>query len=234
MRRVVLRAAVLTGSLITAAAGQEAGDPGRGGEVYRNCVACHSLQPGAHLSGPSLAGVVGRKAGAAPGFSRYSAGLKSAEFTWDDDTLNAWLADPLAMIPGTFMIFRGISDDRERADLIAFLKLATAPGGAEAVVAQGMVPPEYVAGQQPEPLTPLQPEQQVTKVRHCGDAYFVETADGAETPFWEMNVRLKLDTRNTGPAPGKPAVIGAGMAGDRVSVVFSSIAELTEFVVEEC
>ena len=74
----------------------------------------------------------------------------------------------------------------------------------------------------------------MTRVRHCGDTYFIKTADGAETPYWEMNVRLKLDTRDTGPAPGKPAVIGAGMTGDRVSIVFASLDELTSFVVEEC
>lgn len=117
---------------------------------------------------------------------------------------------------------------------MAFLKLATAPGGAEAVVAQKLVPPEYAMGQLPEPLAPVPPEQQVTKVRHCGDTYFVATADGVETPLWEMNVRLKLDTRSTGPAPGKPAIVGAGMTGDRFSIVFSSLAELTSFVVEEC
>src|SRR3546814_16586931 len=72
-----------------------------------------------------------------------------------------------------------------------------------------------------------------TKVQHCRDSYCVTTADGAETPFWEMNVRLKLDTRETGPEPGKPAILGAGMAGDRVSIVFSSLEELTSFVTEE-
>ena len=89
------------------------------------------------------------------------------------------------------MIFRGISDDQERSDLIAFLKLAAAPGGAAAAMRKTSSHPEYVAGQKPAPLTPLPPEQQVTKVRHCGDTYFIATANGAETPYWEMNVRLK-------------------------------------------
>src|SRR3546814_3544749 len=53
----------------------------------------------------------------------------------------------------------------------------------------------------PISLTPTPPGAQVTRIRHCGDSYFVTTADGAETAHWEMNVRLKLDTRDTGPEP---------------------------------
>ncbi len=68
---------------------------------------------------------------------------------------------------------------------------------------------------------------------HCQTA-FRHHPDGVETPYWEMNVRLKLDTRETGPEPGKPAILGAGMAGDRVSIVFSSLEELTRFVAESC
>ncbi|MBA3520491.1 MAG: c-type cytochrome [Rhizobiales bacterium] len=234
MRRVILFAAIAAGSVPGTAAGQITGDPHRGGEIYRACIACHSLQPDLHLTGPSLAALFGRKAGATAGYDRYSPGLKSARFDWDVNTLNAWLADPQAMIPGTYMIFRGIDDDQARADLITFLEVATAPGGDEAVVAQNLAPREYVRGQAPEPLTPTPPDQQVTKIRHCRDGFFVTTADGTETPFWEMNVRLKLDTRETGPEPGKPAIVGAGMMGDRVSIVFSSLAELTKFVVEEC
>ena len=49
-----------------------------------------------------------------------------------------------------------------------------------------------------------------------------------------MNVRLKLDTRTTGPAANKPMIVGAGMVGDRVSIVFSNVAEIPRFVVEKC
>ncbi len=79
--------------------------------------------------------------------------------------------------------------------------VAMAPGGAHAVVAQGLLPAGYVLGQRPEPLTP--PGARVTRVRHCGDSYFVTTADGAQTSHWETNVRLKLDTRDTGPPPAR-------------------------------
>lgn len=148
-------------------------DAHHGGELYRACVACHSLEPDNDLTGPSLAGAFGREAGKAAGFNRYSAGLKAAEFVWDADTLNAWLADPQALIPGTTMAFPGIEDDQARADLVAFLAIA-------------------------------------------------------------MNVRLKIDSRSTGPEVGKPVITGAGMMGDRINVIFASVADLTRFLVEKC
>lgn len=235
MRRALALSGTMALLLLTAAAVARAdGDAGRGGEQYRACVGCHSLERGSHLTGPSLAGIWGRRAGQADGYIRYSQGLSSADFTWDAETLNGWLADPQGMIPGTYMVFRGVADDQARADLVAFLAIATAPGGAKAVVERGLVPADHVRGQKPEPLGSLPPEGQVTEVRHCRDSYFVTTADGAETPYWEMNVRLKLDTRETGPEPDKPAIVGAGMAGDRVSIVFSSLEELTRFVAEGC
>lgn len=234
-RRTLLMPAVITLLLVaTAARAQAEGDASRGAEQYRACVGCHSLEAGAHLTGPSLAGLWGRKVGQAGGFIRYSRGLSSADLTWDGETLDAWLADPQAMIPGTYMVFRGIADDQARADLVAFLKVAMAPDGAKAAVEQGLAPADFVRGQKPDPLGSVPPEARVTKIRHCRDSYFVITSDGIETPYWEMNVRLKLDTRETGPEPGKPAILGAGMAGDRVSIVFSSLEELTEFVTEGC
>jgi cytochrome c len=231
----ILRMAVAAAALTPGFAGaQHAPDPHRGGELYRACVACHSLKPGNHLTGPSLADAFGREAGKAVGFDRYSAGLKVADFIWNADTLGAWLTNPQAMIPGTFMIFPGIEDDQARADLIAFLAVAMAPGGDEAVVAQRLAPPEYAQGQTPEPLTPASEAQTVAVLRHCRDSYFVTTADGTEIPIFEMNVRLKLDSRSTGPQAGKPVIVGAGMMGDRVNILFASVADLTRFLVEEC
>ncbi len=234
MTRILIMAAAVTALAAGLASAQETGNAHRGGELYRACVACHSLQPDNHLTGPSLAGALGREAGKAAGFDRYSAGLKASEFVWDADTLNAWLADPQAMIPGTTMTFPGIEDDQARADLVAFLAVAMAPSGEEAVVAQGLAPREYAQGQTPEPLAPAPAGQTVTALRHCRDSYFVTTGDGTETPFFEMNVRLKLDSRSTGPESGKPVIVGAGMMGDRVNVIFASVADLMRFLVEKC
>lgn len=227
---------ILTGLIIAAASQAYATEPDakRGAEFYRACVACHSLEPGAHLTGPSLAGLWGRPAGKVEDFARYSNGLKSSDFRWDADTLNAWLADPTAMVPGTYMLFRGIESDEARAHLIAFLAIAMAPGGEKTVVERALAPADYVRGQQPDPLAPAPDDARVTAVRHCGDSYFITKADGTDVPFWEMNVRLKVDTRATGPEPGKPVIARAGMVGDRVSVIFSSIEELERFVEEQC
>lgn len=210
------------------------GDASRGAQVYRACVACHSLEPGVHLSGPSLAGLWDKPAGKVDDFARYSKPLKSADFTWNAVTLFAWIADPKVVVPGTTMTFRGIEEERARADIVAFLKLAMAPDGGKRVVEQGLLPAAYARGQRPRPLAGAPESARVVAIRHCGDSYFIATADGAATPFWEMNVRLKVDTRATGPEPGKPVVTVAGMQGDRVSVVFSSIEELKRFVEEKC
>jgi cytochrome c len=208
--------------------------PKRGADVYRVCAACHSLQPGIHLTGPSLADMWGKKAASVEGFVRYSKALKSQEWTWDETTLNAWLADPKAMVPGNYMTFRGLQKDRDRADLIAFLKLAMAPGGTKVVVEKGLITADAAEGQTPEDLSSVGPKQQVTGLKHCRDTYFVTTADGTETPYWEMNVRLKTDTSKFGPPSGKPAITRSGMMGDRVSIVFSSAAEIAATVKSRC
>ncbi|MEP6841403.1 MAG: copper-containing nitrite reductase, partial [Bradyrhizobium sp.] len=82
--------------------------------------ACHSLEPGKTILGPSLSGVVGRKAAADPGYS-YSTGMKQAGLTWDAATLDAYLADPQKTVPGNKMPFPGLKTGRDRTDVIAFL-----------------------------------------------------------------------------------------------------------------
>ena len=102
-----------------------AGDSQKGSQVFRQCLACHSLEPGRHLTGPSLANIWGRKAGTAKEFYRYSKALKSANITWNAETLDAWLKDPSAFIPNNSMGFAGIESAQARQDLIAYLKVAT-------------------------------------------------------------------------------------------------------------
>jgi cytochrome c len=117
--------------LLGAALPAAAADPERGRKLFgQTCTACHSLEPGKHRTGPSLAGLWGRKAGSLQGFGRYSPALKAADGVWNEATLEAWLTDPEAFIPGNFMGFAGIGEAADRADLIAFLKTASDPGVA--------------------------------------------------------------------------------------------------------
>ena len=86
----------------------------------------------------------------------------------------------------------------------------------------------------PANLKDAGPASQVVSVRHCGDTYVVTTAAGEKHKLWEFNVRLKTDSSRDGPSPEKPVMIGSGMRGDRVSIVFVSPQELGQFIKESC
>lgn len=207
------------------------GDPEKGAQLFRQCAACHSLEPGRHLTGPSLAGLWGRKAGTLPGFGRYSEALKKADITWDAQALDAWLKDPKALIPGNQMTFPGIKNAEAREHLIAYLKTAGAaePGSATRTQGGGMM-----GGGVSTDLKGPGPNQQVTAIRYCGDAYYVTLGTGQSFTFWEFNLRFKTDSSKDGPPKGKPAIIRAGMMGDRAFVVFSSPEEISSFVERRC
>jgi cytochrome c len=101
------------------------GDAVRGERAFQRCYACHSVDPGetASLQGPSLLGVVGRRAASVPGFD-YSEALRekgAAGLVWDAASLDRYLADPEAIVPGTRMSIPPVRDAQERADLIAYL-----------------------------------------------------------------------------------------------------------------
>jgi cytochrome c len=114
--------AIAAGLLITAASlasvTRLVGDPGRGKTLYQACRACHSIDD--NDLGPRHRGVVGRVAGSVEGYA-YSAALKNSGSTWDESTLDLWLTNPSALVPGTKMYFQ-IGDAQCRADIIAFLK----------------------------------------------------------------------------------------------------------------
>lgn len=225
---------ILLWQLTNVSAVHAEGDVKAGGEVYGRCANCHSLMPGMHLSGPSLAELWGKRAASVAEFTRYTPALKKSGASWDEDTLNAWLADPGAMVPGTTMTFRGIRDDTTRANLIAFLRRAMAKDGLDKVVKAGLIPGDVGIGQVPSDLSSIDPRRKITDIRHCGDAYFITTKGGAVGPFWESNVRIKIDTSARGPSAGQPVLVRSGMVGDRVSVVFSKLADLSRFLVEKC
>ena len=96
-----------------------AGDAAHGEEIYNSrCVACHS--PDANRVGPKHRAVVGRKAGSLPDFN-YSKVVKGSNVVWDEETLDEWLTNPQAFIPGQRMNFK-VVDPTDRADIIAYLK----------------------------------------------------------------------------------------------------------------
>ena len=99
-------------------------DVERGKAVFEQCAACHSLDGTGDYDGPTLKGVIGRKAGSLEDY-RYSAAMKRSDVVWDAATLDQYVADPQAFIPGNRMAFAGINDKTQRDDLIAFLAVAT-------------------------------------------------------------------------------------------------------------
>lgn len=101
------------------------GDVEHGHVVFARCQVCHTVtEGGPDMIGPNLWGVFGRKVASKPGYS-YSEALKAKDWTWDASHLNAWLEDPRAVAPGTKMSFAGLSDAKDRIDVIAYLKTAT-------------------------------------------------------------------------------------------------------------
>jgi cytochrome c len=206
------------------------GNATRGAAAFRQCTGCHSVESGVHLSGPSLAHVWGSRAGTVNGFTRYSEPLKRAAVVWDAPALDRWLQDPQAVVPGNLMTFQGLKDERQRADLIAYLKAVDAGQAPPAPPSGGGM----MAGPSRPDLKTLGPQRRVKSIRHCGDGYHVTTEDGRTVPFWEFNLRFKTDSSRLGPPAGKPVLIPAGMQGDRASIVFSSPAEMGRLIEERC
>ncbi|WP_448204646.1 c-type cytochrome [Azospirillum sp. sgz302134] len=115
--------AVLAVGLFVAFPGiASAQDAEAGEKVFNQCKACHTIEAGGpNRVGPNLHGVVGRKAGSHEGFN-YSDAMKNSGNTWDEATLDKYLTDPKAAVPGNKMAFAGVKNEQARKDLIAFLK----------------------------------------------------------------------------------------------------------------
>jgi cytochrome c len=118
--RLVLAALGLMG-LSTAGSAQDAAE---GAKVFKKCMTCHTAEDATNKIGPSLKGIVGRKAASVEGF-KYSPAMlaKAAEgVIWDEATLTVYLPDPKAFVPGTKMTFPGLKNPQDVANVIAYLK----------------------------------------------------------------------------------------------------------------
>ena len=122
LRAIGLAAAALLPGLAVQAAVADAVLQ-RGEQVYARCAGCHAIE--GNRTGPQHCGLFGRRAGAAPGYGAYSEAMRRSRIVWDRETLDAFLRDPQARVPGTTMGYAGVKDAGDRADLLAWLKAAS-------------------------------------------------------------------------------------------------------------
>lgn len=117
---------VIAGLTSGAAADPMSGDPVRGQKIYDRCIACHSIER--DRTGPRHVGLIGRRVGSIAGFAYSPVMHKAGEagMVWDEATLDRFLESPTKVFPGTRMGYAGIKNAQERADLIAYLKQASA------------------------------------------------------------------------------------------------------------
>lgn len=105
------------------------GDPERGEDLYRQCASCHQVGEGAvDRVGPHLNGIFDREAAASDGY-RYSEGMRRAAsggLVWDYDSLDAFIEDPRSLVSRTRMSFRGLDEQQDRDDLLAYLRIFSA------------------------------------------------------------------------------------------------------------
>jgi cytochrome c len=125
MARILSAAIVAVIASTSAAAAQ---DPARGEQDFSVCRPCHAIGPDAvNMLGPELNGLDGRHSGTAPGYP-YSEANKSSGIVWNEATFEQYIKDPQKMVPGTKMFFAGIKDEREIADLWAYISQFDADG----------------------------------------------------------------------------------------------------------
>jgi len=121
MRKINIGGLMLAGALVAATSAQAAGDAAAGKVLFtQKCGLCHSVVEGQNKIGPSLYGVVGRKAGSLDSYT-YSDAMKNANRTWDQATLDDYLTNPRQKIPGIKMIFAGLPEESDRQNVIAYL-----------------------------------------------------------------------------------------------------------------
>ena len=160
--------------------------------------------------------------------------MKSSDVIWTEKTLDGYLENPAQFMPGNHMTFPGIPEVRK--GIIAFLKQhnetqAGKPGDQKTAQSQmgGM------SGMRGVPnLKTAEPSSRIKTITYCHDTFKVTTVDGKTRDFWERNLRFKTDSSEEGPDKDAPAIVNAGMMGDRASIIFSSPEEISRFITRQC
>jgi cytochrome c len=122
MRRLIGTLTALALGVGLAPLAHAAGDAAAGKTLFQQkCALCHSPEKGVNKLGPSLWNVVGQPAAEVPNYT-FSDAMKNSKLTWDEATLDKWLTNPKALVPGTKMIFPGLPNPTDRQNIIAYLE----------------------------------------------------------------------------------------------------------------
>ena len=113
---------IVLGFCLSATPALASGDVTAGEKVFKKCKACHVVDAEKHKTGPHLVNIMGRAAGSADGFKKYSVAMKSSGIVWNEETLDGYLEKPKAYVKGTRMAFAGLRKEEDRANVIAYLK----------------------------------------------------------------------------------------------------------------
>ena len=113
---------IVLGFVLSVTPALASGDVAAGEKVFKKCKACHVVDAEKHKTGPHLVNIMGRTAGSADGFKKYSDAMKSSGIVWNEETLDAYLENPKAYVKGTRMAFAGLRKEEDRVNVIAYLK----------------------------------------------------------------------------------------------------------------
>lgn len=176
--------------LIPVASASAAGDAAKGEKVFRKCKACHAVGEGAkNKVGPHLNDVVGRTAGGLDGFKYSKAMIAAGEggIAWNDETLDAYLANPRGYIKGNRMSFAGLKKDGDRADVIAYLK--TFSEGADSAAAEEPAPEAAPAATQQASVVSAPADAKDAPLPTHGVFHLGREATAEEVAAWDIDIR---------------------------------------------
>ena len=122
MKFITTLPVIVLGYCLSASPALASGDVAAGEKVFKKCKACHVVDAEKHKTGPHLVNIMGRAAGSADGYKKYSKGMKSSGIVWNEETLDGYLEKPKAYVKGTLMVFAGLRKEEDRANVIAYLK----------------------------------------------------------------------------------------------------------------